>query len=131
MHAVRLAYEVLDAQLIDAREDKIGRVDDVVLELRAGAAPRVSAILIGGPARAERTGRWMRALHRVLRRVLHIPDGTSRIPFDKVRMIAEVVQVDVKGDELEAMRFERWLAEHVVRHVPGADSKLDRKVGIP
>jgi len=132
VHAVRLAYEVLDAQLIDEREDRCGRADEVLLEVRDGEPLRVAAILAGGPARAERVGRWMAWLGRVLRKIGRVPDGgVSRIPFDKVQMIAEVVQVEVKADELEAMRTERWLREKVICRIPGAETKQDKKVGVP
>jgi len=42
------------------------------------------------------------------------------IPFSQVRCIADTIQVDVDGDELEAGHLESWLAEHVVRHIPGS-----------
>jgi len=132
VHAVRLAYEVLDAQLIDEQENKCGRADEVVLEVRDGEPPRVAAILVGGPARAERVGRWQVWLGRVLRRIGRVSEGgVSRIPFDKVQMIAEAVQVEVKAEELEAMRTELWLRKHVICRIPGADAKQDKKVGVP
>jgi hypothetical protein len=132
VHAVRLAYEVLDAQLVDEREEKVGRVDELLLELRDGEPPRVATILVGGPARARRGGRLMVALDRALRAIGRVRgEGVSRIPFDKVRQIAEEVQVEVKGDELEAMRVERWLSKHVVCRIPGAEGKKDKKVGGP
>jgi hypothetical protein len=58
----------------------------------------------------------MRALGGVRRR------GVSVIPFTLVRCIADTIQVDVDGDELEAGHLESWLAEHVVRHIPGSGS---------
>ena len=63
----RLVHDVLDGQLVDRREERVGRIDDLVLELREGEAPRVAAILVGGPARADRVGRWATWLDRVVR----------------------------------------------------------------
>ena len=56
---LRLVHDLLDAQLLDRAEERIGRIDDLVLELRDGRPPRVAAILIGGPVREARVGRWM------------------------------------------------------------------------
>lgn len=121
MSGLELVHDVLDAQLVDRRERKIGRVDSVVLELAKGRPPRVSAILVGGPVRAERIGRWMVALSRALRALARIRrPGVSAIPFSAVRCIGDTIQVDVDGDGLEAGHLEEWLAHHVIRHIPGA-----------
>ena len=123
MAGLDLRHDVLDAQLIDRQKRKIGRVDSLVLELRDDRPPRVATILVGGPVRAQRIGRWMTLVSRALRavgRVRH--EGVTRIPFEAVRCIGDTIQVDVDGDALEAMHVEDWLAEHVVRHVPGSGS---------
>ena len=121
MSGLELVHDVLDAQLVDRRERKIGRVDSVVLELANGKPPRVSAILIGGPVRAERIGRWMVALSHAMRALARVRrPGVSAIPFSAVRGIGDTIQVDVDGDTLEAGHLEEWLADHVIRHIPGA-----------
>src|SRR3954468_21081815 len=79
MHGLHLAHDLLDAQLMDRRGERIGRVDELVLELREGEPARVVAILVGGTPRAERIGHWMVWLRRLWHRSSH--DHTSRIPF--------------------------------------------------
>jgi hypothetical protein len=126
MAGLDLAHDVLDAQLIDRQKRKIGRVESLVLFLRDDGPPRVATILLGGPVRARRIGWWTRLLSRALRaagRVRH--EGVTRIPFDAVRCIGDTIQVDVDGDALEAKRVEDWLAEHVVRHIPGSGSESE------
>ena len=116
---LHLVHDVLDAQLLDRAKEKIGRADAVVLELLDGRPPRVAAILIGGPVRAQRIGPWMVALARVMRglgRVQHA--GVSRIAFSAVRCIADTIELDVDGHELEAGHLEGWLREHIVCHLP-------------
>jgi sporulation protein YlmC with PRC-barrel domain len=122
--ALQLAHDVLDAQLVDRSKKKIGRVDDLVLELRDGRPPRIAAILVGGSVRAARIGRWMtwirRALHAIARRR---DEHASRIPFEKVRVIADTIEVDVDGHTLESGHVERWLAEHIVSKIPGGQGE--------
>ena len=121
MAGLDLAHDVLDAQLIDRHKRKIGRVDSLVLVLRDDGPPRVGTILVGGPVRARRIGRWMTLVSRALRAVGRVRrEGVTRIPFDAVRCIGDTIQVDVDGDTLEAKHVEDWLAEHVVCHIPGS-----------
>lgn len=122
MRGLHLVHDVLDAQLVDRRKEKIGRVDDLVLVLREGAPPRVATILIGGPVRAARMGWWMEWLGHLGRAIARLPrDGVSRVPFATVRRIAETIEVDVDGHSLPSGRGERWLAEHIVCRIPGAE----------
>jgi hypothetical protein len=121
MHGLHLTHDVLDAQLVDRNKERIGRVDALALELRPGRPPRVATILIGGPVRAERIGRWARWLSRALRALGRVRSpGVSRIPFSAVRCIGHTIEVDVDGRDLESGHAERWLAEHVVCRIPGS-----------
>jgi len=121
MGRLELANDVLDAQLVSRRDEKIGRVDSLLLELRQGRPPRVSAILMGGPVRAEREGRPFVWLSRALRAVLRIRcSGVTRLEFAKVLRIAECVRVDAEERDIEAEYVEHWLASHVVCRMPGA-----------
>jgi sporulation protein YlmC with PRC-barrel domain len=121
MHGLHLVHDLLDAQLLDRRKRRVGRVDDLALELRPDRPPRVAAILIGGPVRARRIGRFAVWLSRVLRAIGRVRSpGVSRIPFSAVRRIGDTIELDVDGDTLESSHTERWLAEHVVRRIPGA-----------
>jgi len=123
-----LRHDVLDAQLVDRHREHIGRCDTVMLELRDGRPPRVAAILIGGAVRDERIGRWMQALRRLVHRGEARSDGVSRIPFAAVQSIGDTIQVDVLRDELPSENVERWLAERVVCHIPGAQGKQEKQV---
>jgi hypothetical protein len=121
MSGLRLVHDVLDAQLIDRTCNKVGRADALVLELRDGRPPRVAAILVGGPVRAERIGRPMVWIDRLLRAIGRVRrEGVSRIPFDAMRVIGDTITVDVDGASLESAHVERWLAEHIVCRIPGA-----------
>jgi sporulation protein YlmC with PRC-barrel domain len=121
MGAVNLAHDVLDAQLVDHRQEKIGRVDALLLELEDGRPPRVATIVIGGAARAQRVGRWFVAFRRALRWLFRQrAEHVSRIPFDKVRRIGDTIELDVDEKSLDSEHLERWLKDHVVCRIPGA-----------
>jgi hypothetical protein len=121
MSGLHLVHDVLDVQLIDRNRRKIGRVDALTLELREGRPPRVAEILVGGPVRAERIGRWMVWLSRVARALVRIRrPGVDRIPFRKMRCLADTLELDVDGRELESAHVEAWLADHVICPIPGA-----------
>ena len=105
MSGLNLVHDVLDAQLIDRRKRKIGRVDSLVLTLADGRPPRVTAILVGGPVRAERVGRWMQLVARAMRALGRVHrQGVSVIPFSLVRCIADTIQVDVDAGGSEAVQ---------------------------
>jgi len=120
MDGLLLVHDVLDAQLLDRNREKIGRADEVLLDLRDGAPPRVSMVLIGGTARAARIGRWLTWLRRVVHAAFgKRDDQLSRIPFDAMRRIADAIELDVDGCTLPSGHLERWLSEQVVCRIPG------------
>ena len=118
MKGIYLVHDVLDAQLLGLRQEKMGRVDGLVIELRDDAPPRVAELLIGGSILAERIGRWMESLVRVGSRLLGIKPVVTRIPFEAVRVMG-ACEVDVDAESTTALRSERWLDEHVVCRIPG------------
>jgi hypothetical protein len=124
MSVLSLVHDVLDAQLLDRRKEKIGRVDELLLELRDGRPPRVATVLIGGEMRAQRVGRWAVWLRRTLRAMARMGDErVSRIPFAAVRCIADTIEVDVDGGTLPSGQLERWLAERIVCRIPGGEGE--------
>ena len=124
MRRLLLVHDVLDLQLLDRHEAKIGRVDALMLVVEVGKPIRVKSILVGGPVRQERVGPWAVWLGRMLRRLSRsTQDGASEIPFAAVRRIADSIELDVDEDELASGHAERWLCDHVVRRIPGAEGE--------
>jgi hypothetical protein len=107
MKGVALIHDVLDAQLLDRTQQKMGRVDG----------------LVGGSIAAERVGGWMMAIVRGCCRVLRIEPAVSRIPFDAVEAIGACVEVKVDARSTSAMRTERWLDEHFACRIPGGSGE--------
>jgi hypothetical protein len=128
MSGLRLVHDVLDSQLIDRHKHKIGRVDALTLELRDGRPPRVATILVGGPVRARRVGRWAVWLSRALRRVGGIRrPGIDHIPFRTMRCLGDTIELDVDCHDLESQHVEDWLADHLICRIPGSQGKEKEK----
>jgi sporulation protein YlmC with PRC-barrel domain len=124
MGAIHLSRNVIDTQLVDRHQQKIGRIDELLLELEEGKPPRVATIVIGGTARARRVGRWMVACHRAVHALFgEHGEHESRVPFDAVRCIADTIELDVEGKTLESMQLERWLATHIILRIPGGSGE--------
>jgi hypothetical protein len=83
----------------------------------------VSAILSGPGALAARisgrNGGWLESIaNRLFNRADTDPPS---IPFGVVKRVHSAVDLSVPASELESLRTERWLRDHVVEHLPGAD----------
>ena len=90
-----LIRDLLDKQVVDRNGREMGRVDSVILEMRAGAPPRVAAIELGPAVLAARVhpilGRWVGALEHAA----GVGDGEPvRIAFEDIVSIADHVKVD-------------------------------------
>ena len=112
---LNLARDVLDKQLLDREGRPFGKVDGIVVEVRDGAPPRVTALETGAAVQLARLPaplrRWARPLARGAR--------TTPIPILAVAGVGKDVMVDIDATLTPAWRIERWLAERVFAHVPG------------
>jgi sporulation protein YlmC with PRC-barrel domain len=112
-----LGREVLDQQVIDAAGRQMGKVDGIVLELRAGGQARVAFVVVGGTT-------LLRRVHQGLATWLERRRGGSghstRIPWSRVIKIGIDVKVDVDAERTPAFRWERWVRDHIIGRIPGA-----------
>jgi sporulation protein YlmC with PRC-barrel domain len=118
MHLVR---DLLDNQVRDKEDRRMGKVDGVLLIVRGGRAPRVAAIELGLPTLAmrisERLGRRVRALEQTL----GVGDGEPvRIPMDRIEGIGIDVRVDIDANRTAVYDWERWFRRVLIGHLPGA-----------
>jgi hypothetical protein len=121
MSGIHVVHDLLDSQVVDRRGEKMGRVDGIVLEQRAGEPPRVAYLLVGGVVLAERVGRHTTKLARGLRRLWGGGEPTpTRLSMGVVRRIGTEIDVDIEGQDMPALGWERWLREHVICRIPGA-----------
>jgi hypothetical protein len=124
---VHLVRDVLDKQLVTRHQhDPMGRVDGIVIEFDeedATQPPRVAAIQCGFPVLAARIhpilGRWIQSLGRrfgVRRGRIY------RISITRVHSIAQAeVELSIEdANHTPATAWERWLRDHIIRHIPGS-----------
>jgi sporulation protein YlmC with PRC-barrel domain len=122
---INLVRDLLDAQLVDRDERMIGRVDDIVLDVREGRPPRVAAMEVGAITLARRLhprlGRWLRY---VAVRWLPVSLRPVRLPLTLFRDVGVDIELDVdEATTRRLLRLEHWLRRHVVGHLPGGGEK--------
>src|SRR3954454_21419846 len=114
-----IGRQILDQQLVDRTGINIGKVDGVLLELRNGMPPRISAVLTGGHLLASRLHprieSWVR---RLVRRWGPEYNEPIRVPWSQVQKIGIDVRVDVGADA--AVPWEHWVRDHIISRIPGA-----------
>lgn len=117
MDAIR---DVLDNQLVDRKKRPMGKVDGLIMEVRAGKPPRLVFLELGATTLAHRLhprlGKWA---GRIEKKWGVRKDGPLRIDFAKVTGIGIDVKVDLEADETSALAWEYWLCERVISRLPG------------
>jgi len=115
-----LVRDVLDKQVLDPDKCKIGKVDGILLQLRANRPPRVMAMEI------SQSSAWRRLHHRLsdiadwLRTKFEPGQGArAHILFDHFIRGGIDVHVDVPGKRTRALAWEDWLEERVIARIPG------------
>jgi len=117
-----LLRDLLDKQVVDRNQVKIGKVDGVVAELRPGRPPRVLAIELGSITLARRLGarpgRWMAWLAKRLGGKRHAEP--HHIGWNKVRDVGVDIDVDIDVRRTAIFDWQDWLRDHVIGRIPGA-----------
>jgi len=117
-----LLREILDKQVVDREQVKIGKVDGLVAELRQGRPPRIVAVEFGSITLARRLGtrpgRWMARLAARLGGKRHAEP--HRIAWKKVRDIGIDIEFDIDGRRTAIFDWQDWLRDHVIGRIPGA-----------
>lgn len=116
-----LVRDVLDKQLVDPKQRRLGKVDGLVLSLAPGKPPKVAGIEVGPLVLARRLGprteRWAAA---AFARIGAPHDDPYRIPWTKVRDVGLDVEVDVPIRETPLHAWQRWLRRVLIGKLPGA-----------
>jgi len=115
-----LTRELLDMQVVDQEETKMGKVDGIVLELRGDQPPRVDALEMGFVVLAQRVSPRVEGwLERLRRRFSVRKTARYRVPWSKVKDIQpHHVQIDVAALETPTFDWEKWLRDHIVAKLP-------------
>jgi hypothetical protein len=116
---IHLIRDVLDHQMIDKKDDPMGRIDGIVIEDEEGKQPRVvelqGGIVVLGERLGERIGRWVRLMSMKwgLKR-----GEKTRVKWQEIRWIQSEIKVDMDGDQTPALAWENWLGEKVIAKLP-------------
>ncbi len=106
-----LIRDVLDNQVVDRKQRRMGKVDGIIVELRKTGPPRAVALELGWLTKARRLhprlARWMR--HAT----------PYRIPWSRIRDIGVDVEVDLDAEKTPLLKFEKRLRKILMR-IPGA-----------
>jgi hypothetical protein len=117
-----LLLDVLDQQLLDRHDRKAGKVDGIAIEIREGEPPRVAYLDMGVDVLARRVSprleRWLQAWRKWIGRAAPPP---FQVPWSKVKKVHLTVDTDIDAGEEPGYLVERWLAEHVIGHIPGSE----------
>ena len=116
MHLVR---DLLDNQVCDARNRKMGKVDGIVLVLRQGRPPRVAAIELGMSTLLCRINERLGQFAARLERRWGITDGEPvRIPMSKVGRAGPDVRAEIDADRTTVYDWEHWLDRVLIQRIP-------------
>ena len=116
MHLVR---DLLDNQVCDERDRKMGKVDGIILVLRKGKPPRVAAIELGMSTLLCRISDRIGHFAARLEQRWGIADGAPvRIPFDRIERIGIDVRVKLNADRTTVYDWERWIRRVLIEKIP-------------
>ena len=112
-----LARQVLDVELVDREGNKVGKVDDLVLELQDDSCPVVRTIRWGRGTMASRLGFPLGPVGRWVRETVLGPtadDPPHEMAWNRVKQIDVAVHLecDRKKDDLLVTQdaiWNRWL----------------------
>ncbi len=116
-----LKRDWLDRRLVDCNGRNMGRIDDIVLTLCAGAPPRAAAIEVGPTALAEGLPALFRRVVMFFARRTGRHHTPSRIAMLHLRDTGPSIDVDFDGEVSGVLAWEAFLRERVVKRLPGAE----------
>jgi len=116
-----LIRDVLDNQIVDRNQHKMGKVDGIVIELREGKPPRLAYIEVGIPTLARRLhSGWQHWVAAQMSKSGAKRGESFRIEWSKVRDVGIDVEVDLEAESTPALDYEKWVREHIIGKIPGA-----------
>jgi len=124
---VEILRDLLDKQLVDADETKMGRADGIALEVDGDKQPRIDHLELGFSVLARRLGRRAEKWFDAIRKRWSIrKSGRQIVPWSKViDVTAYEIKLDVKAMETPAFDWERWLRDRIVAKIPGSGADED------
>jgi len=118
-----LVRDVLDTQLVDRRNDPMGRVDGIILAVAGDRAPQVTCVESGMTVEAQRVSRHLaRWVRGAARRWGLLHGRPVRIAWDRLAWLGEETELNLDARRTRALAWEEWLLQHAVRYIPSLKS---------
>ncbi len=119
---LRLAFHLLDRQMVDSNDTPVGKVDDIELETGPDGRLRVVALVSGANVLGERIGGWAGRLMANVSRRLAPDDNPAplRVAWTQVDRVDSAIHLSVRRELLDDPPLERWLCDHLIAKIPGA-----------
>lgn len=117
-----LIRDVLDKQVVDRKQTKVGKVDGIVMQLRRGNPPRIIFVELGAIALARRLGpRVEYVVSRLWERVGGAKSRKPhRIAWSSVRDVGVDIEFDIDVGDTTIFDWQDWLRDKVISRIPGA-----------
>jgi sporulation protein YlmC with PRC-barrel domain len=119
-----LVRDVLDKQVVDRRQARIGKVDGIVLTMRNDGRLKIAFVEMGTSTLVRRLNRrlyrWMLALSRRGQRT-----GSwrpYRIPWSKITDVGVDIEADIDDSETPFGEAQDWLRRRILNYIPGGGS---------
>ncbi len=121
---IDLVRDLLDKQIVDAEETRMGRVDGMVLAIDGDQQPRVDHLELGFAVLARRIHPRLEQWFLALRERWSVRRSARQIvPWSKVTALnPHHLQIDVKAIDTPAFDWER-AARKFVKKIPGAEAE--------
>lgn len=122
MEMLDAGLALLDREILDAEDQRVGKVDDLALsDAGSGEPPRIEALLMGPAAYGTRLGGPLGDWIRRAGAKLADTEDPITIPMALVAEIDVSVKLSITVDQLpRALRAEGWLRDHLIGRIPGA-----------
>jgi hypothetical protein len=119
---MELIRDLLDTQVVDRQQTKIGKIDGIVMEVRPGEPPRITFFEIGATTLAHRLGpRIGRFVSRIAERLGgEKARAPYRISWDKARDIGVDIEFDIDVRDTTIFDWQNWLRDKIICRIPGA-----------
>jgi sporulation protein YlmC with PRC-barrel domain len=119
---MNLARDIIDKQLVDRNQTRIGKVDGLVLALESGKPPVVRDLELGSITLARRIGKSAERLVRRLKRRWGSPRSQEpyRVAWRKVKDIGVDIELALDVRETPLFDWQDWLRGKVIKRIPGS-----------
>lgn len=114
--------DILDSQLETSDHIEIGRVADITVEVYDDGTVVLTHVITGPQALAGRVNLRLKPLFRFVLR----DRFEHAIPMSELKEFGPTLYLHGKAKQYAVGQSERWIADHILRWIPGSGNAKDR-----